>query len=473
MSDVASDHESVSGWENAVAFAPGYEGFAYRPDEVVVGGELGRDAAQRRFPAEAEVETVFPEVDESEGTIQLYRFRGRADALTDVDALRAEGVFAQPNHVVFSHGQCGCGPHPAQRWHASVSGHPMYASPMYASPMYASPMYASPMYASAQASPMYASDLQGTGRRRSSARPTTAPTLPRRNPSTHPMGREVRVAVLDTGMAADEVRPAALDAIAPKRSHWEKPDVDGDDYLDPAAGHGTFIAGLIDLLSPGCKFTIEKVLTNYGEGDEVAVARRVHALAGAVDLINLSFGGYAMERMHTLAAAVRRATTLGTAVVASAGNDSTCRPTFPAALPGVVGVGAIGPAGPAPFTNYGPWVRACAPGVDVVSWFFSAFEGQKTAAQGELDPDSFESWARWSGTSFAAPIVTAALAREMGTYEVNAAQAVHRVIDARGLLRLPDLGTVVNIGWAAEATTRPVTVRQPDDGAPSQPGTGD
>jgi len=256
------------------------------------------------------------------------------------------------------------------------------------------------------------------------------------------MARVPRVAVLDTGMAADGLRPRVLDPMAPAQAHWEHPDVDGDHQLDPAAGHGTFISGLIDLVTPGCALTVEKVLSSYGEGDEVAIARRIHALAGQVDLINLSLGGYAASTMLALASAVRRATRLGTIVVASAGNEGTCRRTYPAALPGVVGVGAVGPEGPAAFSNYGPWVRACAPGVDIVSWFFTEFQGPAT---GTPDPDDFQYWAEWSGTSFSAPLVTAALARYMGMYDVGAAEAVKHVIDGPGLLRIPDLGTVVNI----------------------------
>ena len=149
--------------------------------------------------------------------------------------------------------------------------------------------------------------------------------------------------------------------------------------------------------------------------------------------------------MHVLAAAVRRATRLGTVIVASAGNESTCRRTYPAALPGVVGVGAIGPDGPAVFTNYGPWVRACAPGVDIVSWFFTEFPGPLPAPAGGVDPDDFRGWAEWSGTSFSAPMVTAALARYMATFDVGPAEAVRNVIDGPGLMQIPDLGTVVNI----------------------------
>jgi subtilisin family serine protease len=233
--------------------------------------------------------------------------------------------------------------------------------------------------------------------------------------------------------------------MAPTVDHWELPDPDGDLHLDPAAGHGTFIAGLIQLLEPRCEITVEKVLSSLGEGDEVAIARRVHALAGVVDVINLSFGGYSMDHMYVLGAAVRRAKAAGTVVVASAGNDGVCRPTYPAALRDVVGVGAIGPAGPAPFTNFGPWVRACAPGVDIVSWFFEEFNGPDVGQPGSIDPDHFTNWARWSGTSFAAPIVAAALAREMLTRAVDASEAVRRVVDQPGLLKLPGLGTVINI----------------------------
>jgi len=115
-------------------------------------------------------------------------------------------------------------------------------------------------------------------------------------------------------------------------------------------------------------------------------------------------------------------------------------------LPGVVGVGAIGPGGPAPFSNYGPWVRACAPGVDLVSTFFQVFEGDETAAgPQEPDPDDFHDWARWSGTSFSAPVVAGALAHHARTHGVTVAAAVERVIDGPALLRIADLGTVVNV----------------------------
>ena len=143
-----------------------------------------------------------------------------------------------------------------------------------------------------------------------------------------------------------------------------------------------------------------------------------------------------------MAGAIADAQDRGYVVVASAGNDGICRPTYPAALPGVVSVGAIGPFGPPLFTNYGPWVRACAPGVDLVSTFFANWNGKHPLA-GD-DPDDYAGWARWSGTSFAAPVVAGALVREMALSGISAQDAVTRVIDNPALLRIPQLGTVVN-----------------------------
>ena len=437
MSNTGS--EPSASWDDRVAFDAA--GVAYRPGELVVAGERARQLTIGRLASD-EGEPVFDE----QGLVaspQFYRFRGVFDPVAAALDLRDNGAMAQPNHVMFAHcaGGCSCPclPHPAMRWAAGVTGSPMFASPMFASPMFASPMFASPMFASPMfASPMFASPA---GRRRNSARPC-APPRPAWAASKGTTGP--RVAILDTGLAARRLRPAALGSLSTSDAHWERPDEDGDRALDPAAGHGTFIAGIIERLAPGCDFTIERVLSTDGDGDEVAIARRIDALAGQVDLFNLSFGGYSSDQMRVLGAAVRRAQAAGAVVVASAGNDATCRPSYPSALHGVIGVGAVGPNGPAPFSNYGPWVRACAPGVDVVSTFFSRFEGPAQAPPGGTDPDDFDEWAVWSGTSFAAPVVVAALARQMQS-GATAAEAVARVIDAPALLRIPDLGTVVNV----------------------------
>jgi len=258
------------------------------------------------------------------------------------------------------------------------------------------------------------------------------------------------VIVLDTGLAEPRFRPAALADPAPIHAasalDEDRPDENHDDQLDPAAGHGTFIAGVIDQVAPGCGITLHRVLSTFGDGDEAAIAACLNGLElqdPTHTILNLSFGGYVLDHPHLLARAVRRLQQLGVVVVASAGNDATCRPTYPAALPGVVSVGAVGPGGAAPFTNYGPWVRACAPGVDLLSTFFRDLdEPSPTQGGGTV---RFDGWALWSGTSFAAPVVVGALARTMAQTGCTAADAVTRVIDAPALMRIPYLGTVVNV----------------------------
>jgi subtilisin family serine protease len=105
----------------------------------------------------------------------------------------------------------------------------------------------------------------------------------------------------------------------------------------------------------------------------------------------------------------------------------------------VIGVGALDRAGPAWFTNFGSWVDACAPAVNVVSTFFDPITEQFPGR-----PDRrFDGWARWSGTSFAAPKVAGAIVQEMYLSQVTAREAWQR-LSSNAHLRLPDLGVVVN-----------------------------
>jgi subtilisin family serine protease len=233
-------------------------------------------------------------------------------------------------------------------------------------------------------------------------------------------------------------------------------------FLDPQGGHGTFVAGVIRKIAPGARLAVHRVLRATGEADIHTVVAGIAALRAAVaaagltlDVLNLSFGGYTRRDRpsSTLIAALAPLIRAGTVVVAAAGNNASWRPFYPAALPQVVGVGAVSGRGPARFTNYGPWVDACAPGVDVVSTFFDERAGDLNQVQlaphpwsTQALPARFPGFARWSGTSFAAPAVAGAIVESAWAWQVTAADAATRLLRDWHRYRVPDLGVVVNIG---------------------------
>lgn len=450
--------------EQRVALLPSDPDVAYVPQRVLVRGE--RAAARVR---------LLPEVGEPPGFDHRPPVEGEpwipfdrvADPLATVELLRADGEEAQLEHVFFAHpcDPCAWGAHPSMRFWPELLG----ADPLRGNPLRGNPLRGNPL----RGNPLRGNPLRGNEALLSSARPASDRELPVRGLPGG--GGRPRITVLDTGLAGgtdaaggvdvDGQRPAllrcgandperiagALDlpdaAIAPVAAGAAKAPSDG--WLDPVAGHGTFIVGLIEQIAPGCRVLVRGVIGPLGDAREVEVSTAIREeaakdVADRPHILSLSFGGQVLGQAAVLRGAVAAARAAGIVVVASAGNDGSPLPQYPAAFEHVVAVGAIGPDGPPEWTNYGGWVDACAPGVDLVSAFFNAFSGASPMIN-TLDPDDFAAWARWSGTSFSAPVVVAALAREMVLGTCTAAVAVDRVIRGPHLLRIPCLGTVVNI----------------------------
>lgn len=422
------------GWSERVAFSEGVAGgFAYRPRELIARNAFGVDVKKK---LEAMGFSFEDHSEDADGN-RWFKINGDVDVLAVIEDLRLDGFKAEPNYVFFAH---------------QISANPLIPNPLIPNPLIPNPLIPNPLIPN----PLDYLDYRRTGRRTNGASPAEAVKF---KPFTGQ--RQLNIVVLDSGLAGKapaspyqqnkrEQLPALLRPFQKKNSDPELdlPDADGDVTLDPVAGHGTFIAGIIELLAPGCKLNVQRVFKRQGDVSQKDLSATLDSINGDDKmLLNLSFGGYARDDMHVLPQKLRKLQGKGVVVVASAGNDGSSRPLYPACLPGVVSVGALGPYGPAPFTNYGPWVRACAPGVDVVSSFFADFDGPIELKAKAKDPDQFKGWARWSGTSFAAPTVVAALAREMMRTNCTAKEAVERVIDAPGLFRIPGLGTVVNIAW--------------------------
>lgn len=280
-------------------------------------------------------------------------------------------------------------------------------------------------------------------------------------------GQGYTVGVLDTGITgADNSAPHALLAGRFLATGAVDEDLPAENpaaaFLDRQGGHGTFVAGVIRKVVPGARLAVHRILKATGESDiytlvnGIAVLRDLVDRAGLrLDVLNLSLGGYTRRDRpsRTLAAALAPLIRSGTVVVAAAGNNASWRPFFPAAMTDVVGVGALRATGRAAFSNFGPWVDACAPGVDVVSTFFDESAGDLNQVQLPPHPWStapiparFPGFARWSGTSFAAPAVAGAIVEAAWAWQVSASEAAFRLLQDWHRYRVPDLGVVLNVG---------------------------
>ena len=448
------------GYRNRIAVLPGDPPIAYRPGRILIGEDAFANTDLGGTPLFVVTGDDGEPTGEAPAFGQWFLIEGVADAPALVEELLSLGLKAELDIVYFANDAdcCGCPPHPALA--AEIAANPWTADPWKANPWKANPWRANPWRANPWKANAESLNLLATGKPPMSSvmpAPLGAPRL--RSP--HQGGgsaNEVVIGVLDSGLAggwdnANGQRPALLgtdlDRISgpldlPSQATGGKP---ADNYLDPVAGHGTFIAGIIEQLTPGCTIRVQSVLQPQGDVSVATLAVELFHLMEPPTpkpkpkLVNFSFGGTGRDIMfesvidhyHQHHEVV---------FVGAAGNEGSCVEQYPAALPSVIGVAALGPTGPAPFSNYGPWVDACAPGTDLVSGFFAKFDGDMPPING-LDPDDFDEWATWSGTSFAAPVVVAALAREM-VGGCTAPQAVERVVRAAHLARLPNMGTIVN-----------------------------
>ncbi|KRV51050.1 type VII secretion-associated serine protease mycosin [Wenjunlia vitaminophila] len=192
-------------------------------------------------------------------------------------------------------------------------------------------------------------------------------------------GRGVTVAVIDTGV--DDSNDQLRDAVDPDHG-LDLIEKKGDGTND-LVGHGTKVAGIIAAReAEGTGFvglapeaTIMPIRQNDGQrngtASNMATAIR-HAVDEGAGVINISQDTTKPLRNDSvLAQAVQYAVQKDVVVVASAGNDGAdgkARNTYPAALPGVLAVGASDRNNErATFSQAGEFVGVTAPGVDMVS----------------------------------------------------------------------------------------------------------
>ncbi|MBU4215786.1 MAG: S8/S53 family peptidase [Actinobacteria bacterium] len=275
------------------------------------------------------------------------------------------------------------------------------------------------------------------------------------HPGSSEYGRGVRVAVVDTGIAAATRPDGWLDAV--EREAGERSNIDpldalpADGYLDLSAGHGTFVAGLVQQVAPGADITVYRAIGTAGTGSEVEVAcQLIRAVRDGAQVVNLSLGTPSVFDEPPLALAtafdVIREIELErgweTVVVAAAGNLGDDSPVWPAAFGRVVAVGSLtAQLRPAAWSSRGHWVDFSTVGEGVVSTFVTGTQSPDLVP----DPETFGDtpWARWTGTSFSAPQVTGAIARAMTEHDLSAPDAVKELL-ATGR-PVPGLGRALHV----------------------------
>jgi subtilisin family serine protease len=231
--------------------------------------------------------------------------------------------------------------------------------------------------------------------------------FPEANPDTN-AGAGVQVVVIDTG--------------------WVNPPVDGAALpnLEEYDGHGSFIEQVIHCRAPGAKiqhieFPVHPAThRNGGVVSEYVLADLLgQALDMEPDIINISAGCHRHNDLPFVGFRNewrKRSTELRkkVAVVAAAGNDRSSSPFFPAANRFAIGVGSLDDDDAVSrFSNYRRSSDVFVLGGDHINEFprgryrcrWQPYENKERV---------FETgWARWSGTSFAAPLFAGLIAAKM------------------------------------------------------------
>ncbi len=155
-----------------------------------------------------------------------------------------------------------------------------------------------------------------------------------------PYSRRARVAVLDTGC-----REGGISML-------------GDDGVD-RNGHGAWMIDEIMALAPDAEILSVKALNDQGYGDAATIYAAIkYAMEQNVDIIHMSFAGYAVESCTPIENLLKEASGRGILLVGAAGNYNADGKNF---LPGkcaeVYTIGAADPYGVRmPMSNYGDCV---------------------------------------------------------------------------------------------------------------------
>jgi thermitase len=246
---------------------------------------------------------------------------------------------------------------------------------------------------------------------------TVVPALPIENQTTwnqiklyeaHRLSRNlgggIKVAVIDSGI--DLTHSVFAGKLSASSEFWDYVGNDAtpqDEAGGSGYGHGTAVAGIILQVAPRAKILPIRVLRPDGSANTSDVVAAIgRAVNNGANIINLSLGtgGYDQSLMDICA----WANSYGVRIVAAAGNNGQLNNIDSPALFSwssstyqmTIGVGSVNANDQrSSFSSYGDSVYTFAPGENI----WSAYPGNRSAT--------------FTGTSFAAPIVTGSVALAM------------------------------------------------------------
>jgi len=242
-------------------------------------------------------------------------------------------------------------------------------------------------------------------------------------------GDSVKVGIIDSGINYDheDFMVSGSTKVKPQSKYWKyqnsqweyySPETHSYSYIDDTLGHGTNVAATVAAaingvgglgLAPNVELYVYKV-TNSNNGYEFGAIQSAltDAVSLGIKIINMSFqsyenavsyGGSSMAASSgcssILTSWLNTAHNNGITLIGAAGNYNTSEPSYPGSNNYVINVGSLDQTGTgkAGFSNYGSTIDLVAPG-----YVYVADEASNTA------------YTNTSGTSFSAPLVTAACA---------------------------------------------------------------
>jgi thermitase len=244
------------------------------------------------------------------------------------------------------------------------------------------------------------------------------------------LGQGVKVAIIDSGVDLQHPGLKGVAGDASQPNHLA-PSADWKDFVDKDAipqevaatdnsdgyGHGTGVAGVVLQVAPKALIMPIRVLAADGSGDVANLSSAIQwAVNHGAKIINLSLG--TLDRIDAVATMIKWAASKGVYVVTASGNSNDKLVTYPAADATdatrggakVISVGSVGS---------GNVIGALLGGTDTVAAGadqksgYSTFGAQvELFAPGELMTTLLpeNQTGDWTGTSFAAPVVSGALA---------------------------------------------------------------